>query len=127
MESAILVGLFALLGTLLGYLTNYGVERLRAKNDKRNYISNVKFDIEIQVYKELSKSFCDMVREINTIIPLGMVTVPVFKTQEQQSEYDRKLYNTAVEVTVRAQNCLRSNIPFISSTFYEKYNELVQL
>lgn len=127
MNTEITVGLFTLCGTLLGYLANYGVERLRAKNDKRNYISNVKFDIEIQVYKELSKDFCDMVREINTIIPVGAVTRPAFKTQDAQSEYDSKLYNTAVEVTVNAQNCLRSNIPFISSEFYEKYNELVQL
>lgn len=127
MDTGIIVGLFTLAGTILGYLVNYGVERLRAKNDKRNYISNVKLDIEIQVYKELSKSFCDMVREINTIIPLGMVTVPVFKTQDAQREYDSKLYNSAVEATINAQNCLRSNIPFIPNEFYEKYNELFQL
>lgn len=127
MDTEIVVGLFTLGGTLLGYLANYGVERLRAKNDKKNYISNVKFDIEIQVYKELSKNFCDMVREINTIIPVGVVTVPTFKTQDEQSKYDSKLYNIAVEVTVNAQNCLRSNIPFISSEFYDEYNELVQL
>lgn len=127
METEITVGLFTLAGTLLGYITNYGIERLRSKNEKKNHISNSKFDVEIQVYKELSKHFCDMVREINTIIPIGMVTVPMFKTQEEQSKYDSRLYNMAVEVTVNAQNCLRSNIPFISSEIYEKYNELVQL
>lgn len=127
MNTEIIVGLFTLAGTLLGYLANYGVERLRATNDKKNYISNVKFDVEIQVYKELSKSFCDMVREISTIIPIGLVSVPLFKNQDDQMKYDQKMYNLAVEIVVKAQNCLRSNIPFISSEFYDKYNELIVL
>lgn len=127
MGNEIVVGLFTLAGTLLGYLANYGVERLRAMNDKKNYISNVKFDVEIQVYKELSKTFCDMVREINVLIPLGLVSVPIFKDDEERIKYDKKLYNLAVEATVSAQNCLRSNIPFISSELYDKYNELVKL
>lgn len=127
METEIIVGLFTLAGTLLGYLTNYGIERLKATNDKRNYISNVKFDVEIQVYKELSKSFCEMVREINTIIPIGLVSVPIFKDDEERIKYDMDLYNLAVEAIVSAQNCLRSNIPFISSELYDKYNELIKL
>lgn len=127
MNTEIAVGLFTLAGTLLGYLANYGVERLRAMNDKKNYISNVKFDVEIQVYKELSKSFCDMVREINTIIPIGLVSVPSFENQDEQMKYDQNKYNLAVEVSITAQNCLKSNIPFISSEFYDMYNELITL
>lgn len=127
METAIIVGLFTLVGTLLGYLVNYGVERLKAKNDKKNYISNVKFDVEIQVYKELSKTFCNMVREINLLIPIGLVSVPIFKDEEERIKYDKGLYNSAVEVVVKAQNCLRSNIPFISSDFYDVYNGLISL
>lgn len=50
MDSEVIVGLFTLGGTLLGFLTNYGVERLRAKNDNKLHISSVNYDIKIQAY-----------------------------------------------------------------------------
>lgn len=128
METEIIVGLFTLAGTLLGYLANYGVERLRANNDKKNYISNVRFDIEIQVYKELTKSFFSMIVEIRNLIPTGFGYVIDYRGDEEaQKKHDLDIYQGANNAVFDAQNCLNSNIPFIPEELYQKFSEILRL
>ena len=46
---------------------------------------------------------------------------------EKKKEYDKKIYKEAMESTVKAQDILNGNIPFISEEIYNAYTEILKL
>ena len=127
MDSEVIVGLFTLGGTLLGFLTNYGIERLRAKNDNRLHISSVNYDIKIKAYKDLSDAFYKMLTDVYSIIPSGVIQLPHFdlSATSEKKAYEQGLYERANVSHQTALTTLYSNVPFIPKEHYEKYNAIV--
>ena len=106
---------------------NKELEEYKHTLDGKTYISKMKFDTEYEIYRSLSKSFFDMVKSINILIPSGMTKVPIFDTDEEKREYEKKLYQESLKTAVIAQDSCSSSIPFISAEFECKYREILNL
>ena len=103
---------------------NKELERYKSNLDNKIYISKAKFDAEFEIYRELSKAFFEMVKNISILIPTGFL-VPA--DPEEKKEYDKKIYKEAMQSTVKAQDILNGNIPFISEEIYNAYTEILKL
>ncbi len=104
---------------------NKELERYKSNLDNKIYISKAKFDAEFEIYRELSKAFFEMVKNISILIPTGFTLVPA--DPEEKKEYDKKIYKEAMQSTVKAQDILNGNIPFISEEIYNAYTEILKL
>lgn len=102
---------------------NKELERYKSNLDNKIYISKTKFDTEFEIYRELSKAFFEMVKDISILIPSGLTSVPA----DPEKKYDEKIYKEAMESTVKAQDILNGNIPFISEEIYNAYTEILKL
>lgn len=104
---------------------NKELEKYKSSLNNMTYISKTKFDAEFAIYRELSKNFFEMVKNITTMIPPGYAKYPADK--EKCKEYENTLHESACNSTSIAQDTLVGNIPFISQNFYEKYKEILYL
>ena len=103
---------------------NKGLEKYKYGLDNKIYISKIKFDAEFLIYRELSKSFFEMVKDISTLIPV-VGKRPV--DEENKKIYEERVYRKALNKTVIAQDVLNSNAPFIREKLYIEYNEILKL
>ena len=101
------------------------IEKYKSTLESKIYISKTKFDTEFSIYRELSKAFFDVVKDITTMIPDGFATYPADK--EQRKEYEHNLYFKAQESALLAQDTLNANAPFIPEDFFKRYNEILGL
>ena len=104
---------------------NKELEKYRVGLDNKIYISKTKFDTEFSIYRELSRSFFVMVRDITHMIPAGYAEYPADK--EEREKYENMLYDNALKSTVTAQDFLYSNIPFIPEEFEKAYLDVLGL
>jgi len=101
------------------------IEEYKSKLENKTYISKTKFDTEFKIYRELSKAFFEMVRDVSIMIPIGVASYPA--DREAKKEYENKLYKAAVKSCVAAQDVLSANVPFISESLCDKYEEINKL
>lgn len=101
------------------------LERYKSNLDSKIYISKTKFDTEFNIYRELSKAFFNMVKDINIMIPNGSSTKPFDKDVREKQEKDS--YSNAVSSVGIAQDILNGNAPLIPDNFIKEYNELLTL
>ena len=101
------------------------LENYRTNLDNKIYISKTKFDAEFELYRQLSKAFFDMVKDVTIMIPAGYSTYPA--DPKAREEYEDNTYRNASKSTVSAQDILNSNIPFLPEKFYEEYHEILKL
>ena len=133
-------GITVIFAAIVRYLSDFIADRLSKKYELRlskelenyksslenkTYISRAKFDTEFAIYRELSSDFSDAVLAINIMVPTGLTMVPA--DREARLELDEKHYEAAVKAIVKAQDSLKSNIPFIPENIYDGYNELLKL
>lgn len=101
------------------------LEFYKSNLDNKIYISKTKFDTEFGIYKELSKAFFEMVRDISIMIPSGYTTYPADK--QAKKEYEDKMYKNALSSTIVSQDCLNGNAPFIATSLFDEYSEILKL
>lgn len=101
------------------------LEKYKSGLDNKIYISKSKFDTEFTLYRELTKSFFEVVRDITIMIPAGLAKYP--SDEEEKKKYENTLYKQACQSAIVAQDTLKSNIPFIREEFYIKYEEILSL
>ena len=94
------------------------LEKYKTGLENKIYISKTKFDVEFALYRDLSKSFFTMVKDITRMIPAGLAYYPANK--EDREKYENELYDKALASTVSAQDYLSSNIPFIPESLYNQ-------
>lgn len=104
---------------------NKELEKYKSSLDNKIYISKTKFDTEFSIYRELSKAFFELVKNINGMIPYGYSKVPADETVRK--EYEEKTYSKASSSVIIAQDTLNSNAPFISYDIFEKYHSILKL
>lgn len=101
------------------------LERYKTELSKKEYVSKTRFDTELQIYKELSQSFCTMVKDVSVMIPSGLSWKPADK--DAQKEYEDECYKVAKASIVKAQDTIYSNAAFIPQQFFESYEEILNL
>lgn len=104
-------------GSIIGFLCNQWLEGRRAKNDTRQYVSRAHFDLQIEIYKQLSKAFFKVLVILNTV-------ENEIKTGENDKRYIFNTCKRLTEATCDAQNILFENAPFIPDSIYTKYDKL---
>lgn len=104
---------------------NKELEKYKSNLNNKTYISKTRFNAEFKIYRELSKTFFEMIKAVNLMIPSGLS----YKLEDEKKEEERqkKIYFRAQESTVLAQDVLNSNIAFISEDLYEKHEDILKL
>ena len=101
------------------------LEKYKTELSKKEYVSQVRFDAEFEIYRTLSKEFSTAVKNISLMIPDGIAYSPA--DEEKRTEYKNKIYVDANNAVVVAQDVLYANGAFISEELYNKYNEILTL
>ena len=101
------------------------MEKFKTELSKKEYVSKARFDTEFEIYRELSQSFCGMVKDISVMIPAGFSWKPA--EEEDQKKYENKCYEAATDSVVKAQDALYSNAAFIPQQFFESFEEILKL
>lgn len=104
-------------GSLIGFLSNKHIESKRVKNDTRQYVSRLQFDLQLNILKQLSKAFFKVLVISNTV-------EKDIKSEDQKLIDDKSTYKRLVEVTSDAQDLLFENAPFIPEDLFDKYDKL---
>ncbi|MDR0841220.1 MAG: hypothetical protein LBN26_07575 [Christensenellaceae bacterium] len=104
---------------------NKELESFKSGLEKKNYVSKVRFDAEFEIYRQLSKTFFDMVKSIHAMIPPGLSRKLADKPA--QKEEDERVYSNASRDIVTAQDLLHASDPFIPEDFYNLYDEILKL
>ena len=101
------------------------LEKYKTELSKKEYVSQVRFDAEFEIYRTLSKEFSTAVKNISLMIPDGMAYFPADK--DKRKEYENKQYVEANNAVVVAQDVLYANGAFITEELYNKYDEILKL
>lgn len=101
------------------------LEKYKTELSKKEYVSQVRFDAEFEIYRTLSKEFSTAVKNISLMIPDGIAYSQA--DEEKRTEYENKIYVDANNAVVVAQDVLYANGAFISEELYNKYNEILTL
>lgn len=100
-------------------------EKYKSELSKKEYVSKTRFDAEFQIYRDLSSVYFDLVKEINSLVPIGISNVPA--DQDDRDEEEKTHLNTAVQIAVKTQDVLNKNAPFIPEAFYDAYDNILYL
>ena len=84
------------------------LEKYKTELSKKEYVSQVRFDAEFEIYRTLSKEFSTAVKNISLMIPDGMAYFPA--DEDKRKEYENNNYLNANNAIVMAQDAL--HIPF---------------
>lgn len=103
------------------------LENKKSLNDRKNYISKIRFDTEFQIYKELSGSFYNLIKYTLNLQSPSSLNAPVFSTDQEREDFEKKLYNDTLKAYIAAQDRLDINAVFIQGEFYLKYSEILTL
>lgn len=100
-------------------------KRIDFRYSKKTYVNKVRFDAEFDIYKKLSKSFFEMVKNITILIPMSIGKS--FADKDVQDRYQNTLYERSMKSTEIAQDILHESAPFISKSMFEEYKEILEL
>lgn len=95
------------------------LEKEKANNDRKNYVSKVRFDKEFEIYQEMSDKALEemfIVTELSSIL----------KESEANSDDYYQKYQQAVLINNEANSFCRKNAPFMTKEIYESYDEFNQ-
>lgn len=101
------------------------LESYKAVLDKKTYISRTKFDVEFQIYRELSEKGLTMIESVYWLFPSGIDYLP--QDVDKRKDLYLQRYHNAGEAINAAQKEITANAPFISANFYNKFEELRRL
>lgn len=102
------------------------LEKYKSGLDNKIYFSKTKFDTEFNIYRELSKTFFQMVKNKSIMIPSGYSQVSADETARK--EYEKRVHSNALSSVVLAQDItLNGSAPFIPDSFLKKYSEILKL
>lgn len=104
---------------------NKELEKYKAGIDNKTYMSKAKFDAEFDLYRKLSKAFFDMIKNISNMIPTGIAKRPI--DPQECEKYENGIYKDALNSAIVAQDVLKSNIPFVPESIYQKYTDILDL
>jgi hypothetical protein len=97
------------------------MEIYKAGLENKVYISKAKFDTEFLLYRQLSITFVNMVKDSSQLFPRF--------TKDGCDDYDKykRLHDKSVDSIVAAQDELYSSAPFVTQNLYDDFNEIVNI
>ena len=101
------------------------LEAFKSTLTKKEYVSKARFDAEFSIYRELSRAFFNMARDINSLVPAGYSERPA--DEETYKKYQGECWHASSQSLQTAQETLVQNAPFISEELYNDFLELVAL
>ena len=101
------------------------LQESKSKLDGKLHVTKTRFDAEFIIYRELSRSFFEMLLASVSLFPLGLVNVPADK--EIRENQEKENYTLACNANVKAQNSLYENMPFISESLDTQFREMLKL
>lgn len=104
---------------------NKELEKYKTELSKKEYVSKTRFDAEFSIYRELSKAFFNMARDINSLVPAGYSERPA--DEEAYKKLQEECWHASSQSLQIAQETLVQNAPFISEELYNDFLELVSL
>ena len=99
------------------------LESYKGNIEHRVYVSKIQFDTEYVIYKELSKSFYDMVNILNLCAPI------IYHDLYQQQIFRQRQESYIVESMKKrdtATDILYANAPFIDANIFESFSVLLR-
>ncbi len=100
------------------------LEALKSSLEKKNYISKTRFDLEIEIYRELSETTLLMVLD-NNVLFQHFEILP--KDEEKRREQRHKDFCKASESYNSAVNSILKNAPFIPEKMYKIFDDIRKL
>lgn len=97
-------------------------ESYKAVLDKKTYISRTKFDVEFQIYRELSEKVLTMIESTYWLFPSAIDSIP--QDIDKRNALYLERHHSAGEAIIAAQKAINANAAFISADFYSKFEEL---
>lgn len=101
------------------------LEKCKSELSKKEYVSKTRFDAEFEIYRELSRAFFDLVKDINGLIPSGLHYKPAKKEDEER--LTNEILQKSVEASNQAQDALNKNAPFIPAEFFNEFDNILRL
>ena len=101
------------------------LEAFKSTLTKKEYVSKARFDAEFSIYRELSRAFFNMARDINSLVPAGYSERPA--DEDAYKKYQEECWRASSQSLQTAQETLVQNAPFISEELYNDFLELVTL
>ena len=108
----------ALLGAIIGLIGNRVIEFVRAKNERRIFISKARFDKEFLIYQELSEKNLDSVYCAGKTVQIVNCS-EVFSDNEKKDHLER-----FCSLLSEAEFANKKYAPFISSDIFSAYAKL---
>lgn len=104
---------------------NEQLEKYKLELDNKRYMTKEQFDVQMQIYRDLSKSYFQI------LVKLCSISEEDFY-KDTGSDFDKKrfeeyTYRNIVTTISIAQNVLYENAPFIPKHIFQKYDELYGL
>ena len=98
------------------------LEDFKSKLDNKTYISKVRFDLEIEIYKELSAATLEMVMENCNLFPFGLTYSP--QDKDTRLQYYQDNYKKASDTYNIAGNAIYKNAPFIPKDMWQAFDDI---
>ena len=98
------------------------LESLKSNLEKRNYISKTRFDLEIEVYRQLSETVVAMVSDNSALFPFGMYREP--QNEEEKKNFYRENYSRAAQSYNTANSAINRNTPFIPEQLHKQFTDI---
>lgn len=97
------------------------LEKYKAELDKRKYVSNKRFEVELAIYQELVKAVIDMTETTYLLFPPFDYLPP--DPQEEQKVWIGR-YKKAIRKYNQASELIFKNAPFMNKTIHKKCLDL---
>lgn len=97
------------------------LEKYKSELDKRLYVSQRRFELELSIYREFMSGLVEMTNSAYSLFP-RMDELPA--DQEQQKNIFQYRGNKAAEDFNRASSVIFKNAPFVDRNIYENAKEL---
>lgn len=98
------------------------LEAIKSNLEKRNYISKTRFDLEIEVYRQLSETVVTMVSDSSALFPFGGAREP--KDEKERDKFYRENYSRAAQSYNTAHSAINRNTPFIPEQFHKMFTDI---
>ncbi|MCL2567834.1 MAG: hypothetical protein FWE12_00135 [Oscillospiraceae bacterium] len=112
-------------GAILVFAGNRKLERLKSQLERKNYVSKARFDLEIEVYRELSEAMLQMVFENSNLFPPDLTFPPA--DEAERREYYTIQYQEATSRFNQANQTLLRNAPFMPEDIYQMFRNIKNL
>ena len=104
---------------------NEEFEKYKVGLDNKKLISKTIFETEFSIYRELTKAYFTMIKDVNMLIPTGVQITPLDKAERDKFELDN--YQRTKKSALVAQDMLNGNSPFIPERIFKEYDVIMKL